>query len=178
MQAFLPPAGPGRVLITSQNPNWPPGQALDVPVLDVEVVADFLVNRTGDPDQQAAAEPTAELGGLPLALEQAAAYIQANGASLAGYLRLFRQHMNDMLARGEPTGYGKTVATTWFLAFGQLEHSAPSAVGLLRLLAQYAPKASSPPDLDRCQCIGWCRPSPPARCPQTWPISGARPPPP
>ena len=31
--AFLPPAGPGRVLITSQNPAWP-GQALDVPVLD------------------------------------------------------------------------------------------------------------------------------------------------
>lgn len=49
--------------------------------------------------------------------------------------------MNDMLARGEPTGYGKTVATTWSLAFGQLEHSAPSAVGLLRLLAQYAPEA-------------------------------------
>jgi hypothetical protein len=33
---FLPPAGPGRVLITSQNPNWP-GQPLDVPVLDLEV---------------------------------------------------------------------------------------------------------------------------------------------
>ena len=30
--AFLPPAGPGRVLITSQNPHWP-GQAMDVPVL-------------------------------------------------------------------------------------------------------------------------------------------------
>ena len=28
--AFLPPAGPGRVLITSQNPAWP-GQVLDVP---------------------------------------------------------------------------------------------------------------------------------------------------
>ena len=34
VEAFLPPDGPGRVLITSQNPNWPHGQALDVPVLD------------------------------------------------------------------------------------------------------------------------------------------------
>ena len=42
-QAFLPPAGPGRVLITSRNPNWPPGQALEVPVLDTEVAAGFLV---------------------------------------------------------------------------------------------------------------------------------------
>jgi len=31
---FLPPAGPGRVLITSRNQIWPPGQVLDVPVLD------------------------------------------------------------------------------------------------------------------------------------------------
>jgi hypothetical protein len=44
--AFLPPAGPGRVLITSQNPNWP-GQAMDVPVLDRDIAAGFLVNRTG-----------------------------------------------------------------------------------------------------------------------------------
>ena len=54
VQAFLPPAGPGRVLITSQNQIWPPGQALEVPVLDAEVAADFLVNRTGDADRQAA----------------------------------------------------------------------------------------------------------------------------
>ena len=53
--AFLPPAGPGRVLITSQNQIWPPGQALEVPVLDPEVAAEFLVSRTGDPDRQAAA---------------------------------------------------------------------------------------------------------------------------
>ena len=33
MAAFLPPAGGGRVLITSQNPAWP-GQVLEVPVLD------------------------------------------------------------------------------------------------------------------------------------------------
>ena len=45
--AFLPPAGPGRVLITSQNPNWP-SRPLHVPELDVDIAADFLVNRTGD----------------------------------------------------------------------------------------------------------------------------------
>jgi hypothetical protein len=70
---YLPPAGYGRVLITSQNPNWPHGQALRVPLLGNEVAADFLVRRTSDPDRQVAAELAAELGGLPLALEQAAA---------------------------------------------------------------------------------------------------------
>ena len=138
--AFLPPAGPGRVLITSQNPNWP-GQALDVPVLDPDVAAGFLVNRTGDPDRQAARDLAGELGGLPLALEQAAAYIQATGDTLAGYLALFRQRRPEMLARGEPTGYRKTVASTWALAFDGLQQTAPGAVGLLRLLAFCAPEA-------------------------------------
>ena len=138
--AFLPPAGPGRVLITSQNPNWP-GQALEVPVLDPDVAAGFLVNRTGDPDRQAARDLADELGGLPLALEQAAAYMQATGGTLAGYLALFRQRRAELLARGEPTGYGKTVASTWALAFDRLQQTAPGAVGLLRLLAFCAPEA-------------------------------------
>ena len=59
---FVPPAGPGRVLITTQNQHWPPGQALAVPVLDREVAAGFLVNRTGDVDRAAARELAAELG--------------------------------------------------------------------------------------------------------------------
>src|SRR5216683_1165361 len=141
VQAFLPPAGPGRVLITSQNQNWPPGQALEVPVLGAEVTAEFLVNRTGDPDRQAALDLAGELGGLPLALEQAAAYMQATEDSLAEYLELFRERRPDMLTRGEPTGYIKTVATTWALAFRELGQAASGASGLLRLLAFCAPEA-------------------------------------
>ena len=55
-------------------------------MLDPDVAAGFLVSRTGDPDRQAAADLAGELGGLPLALEQAAAYMQATGDTLAGYL--------------------------------------------------------------------------------------------
>ena len=106
-----------------------------------DVAAGFLVNRTGDPDRQAARDLADELGGLPLALEQAAAYIQATGGTLAGYLALFRQRRAELLARGEPTGYGKTVASTWALAFDHLQQTAPGAVGLLRLLAFCAPEA-------------------------------------
>jgi hypothetical protein len=138
---FLPPAGPGRVLITSRNQIWPPGQALQVPVLDPQVAAEFLVGRTGDADRRAALGLAGELGGLPLALEQAAAYVQASGESLAGYLALFRQRRADLLRRGEPTGYSETVATTWRVAFEDLQHAAPGAVGLLRLLAFCAPEA-------------------------------------
>jgi hypothetical protein len=140
VEAFLPPAGRGRVLITSRNRNWPPGQVMYVPVLDTEVAAAFMVTRTGDADGQAAAGLAAELDGLPLALEQAAAYIRASGGSLVRYLGSFRERRGRLLARGEPTGYSQTVATTWSLAFTQLEQSAPEAVSLLRLLACCAPE--------------------------------------
>jgi len=138
---FVPPAGRGRVLITSRNQIWPPGQSLDVPVLDPQVAAEFLASRTGDPDRRAALDLAGELGGLPLALEQAAAYVQATGHSLASYLASFRQRRADVLRRGEPTGYTETVATTWRLAFEDLNHAAVDAVGLLRLLAFCAPEA-------------------------------------
>ena len=138
---FVPSAGRGRVLITSQSGLWPPGQGLDVPVLATDVAAGFLVIRTGDPDEHAAVELAGELGGLPLALEQAAAYLQAAGGGLAAYLASFRRRRADLLARGEPTGYSKTVAATWTLAFERLQGTDPVAVGLLRLLACLAPDA-------------------------------------
>jgi hypothetical protein len=138
---FVPPAGPGRVLITSRNQIWPPGQVLDVPVLDPQVAADFLADRTGDADRRAALDLAGVLGGLPLALEQAAAYVQASGGTLAGYLASFRQRRPDLLARGDPTGYPATVATTWQLAFEDLRQAAPGAAGLLRLLAFFASEA-------------------------------------
>jgi hypothetical protein len=141
VHAVLPPAGNGRVLITSQNQHWPTGQALNVPVLDQETAAAFLVNRTGATDNEAASGLAGELGGLPLALEQAAAYMQATGRGITEYLALFRARSADLLARGEPAGYDKRVTTTWALAFDQLQHTSPAAIGLLRLLACCAPEA-------------------------------------
>jgi len=146
---FVPPSGPGRVLITSRNQLWPPGQALDVPVLDPQVAGEFLVSRTGDPDQRAALELAGELGGLPLALEQAAAYVQASGGSLAGYLASFLRRRADLLSRGEPIEYSETTATTWRLAFEDLQHAAPGCCGCWR---------SARPRRSRCVCC--CNPVP------------------
>jgi len=135
---FLPPAGQGRVLITSQNAHWSAG--LDVPVLEPQVSAAFLVNRTTDLDMAAAAELADELGGLPLALEQAAAYVKATGLTLAAYLKLFRALRSDLLNRGEVAGHPATVAATLGLALSRLERDAPAAAGLLQFLACLAPE--------------------------------------
>ena len=110
-------------------------------MLGPDVAAGFLISRTGDPDWQAARDLAGMLGGLPLALEQAAAYMQATGTTLVGFLSLFRHRRAQLLARGEPAGYSKTVASTWTLAFDRLRQTGTGAVGLLRLLAFCAPES-------------------------------------
>ena len=140
VQRFLPPAGNGRVLITSQNAAWPPGQAVQVPPLDTEVAVVFLASRTGETTGQVAAALAGELGGLPLALEQAVAYIQATGTNLAGYLSVFQDRRADLLARGEVAGHPADVAATLGLALSRVADEAPAAAGLARLLACLAPE--------------------------------------
>ncbi len=134
---LVPPAGGGRVVMTSQFGSWPGRQVLEVPVLDRAVAAGFLLDRTGatGPAEESAASVLAgELGGLPLALEQAGAYMQASGRTVAGYLGLFRAQRAELLGRGDPAGYDKRVTTTWALAFAAVGHDSPAA-GLLRLVA-------------------------------------------
>ena len=162
MADFLPPAGPGRVLITSQNRAWP-GRMLEVPGLDRGAAAGFLISRTGDPDRQAAADLAAELGGLPLALEQAAAYVVATGQSLADYLALFRQRRPEMPTRGEPAGPDKSVAVSWCAGFQPTRAGQPvggrACCGCWR---------SARPRRSRCRCC--CDPAlgSPASSGRTW----------
>ena len=110
---------------------------MEVPVLDRAVAAAFLLARTGadgSAEQAAASELADELGGLPLALEQAAAYMQAAGRGVGEYLALFRTRRAELLGRGTPAGYDKRVSTTWALAFTEFGEASPAA-GLLRLAA-------------------------------------------
>jgi len=135
IDGLVPSAGGGQVVITSRYGYWPGGQGLEVPVLDTEAAAGFLLQRTGASGaQQAAGELAEELGGLPLALEQAAAYMHATGRGIASYLELFRKRRADLLAWGEVAWYDKQVATTWSLAIAALGRDSPAA-GLLRLAA-------------------------------------------
>jgi hypothetical protein len=140
VERFLPPAGPGRVVVTTQSQHWPPGQALEVPVLDAAAAVGFLASRTGSTDRAAAADLAGELGGLPLALGQAAAYMRATGMSMRAYLELFRARQADLLARGEAAGHPAHVAATLGLALSELRNQAPAALGLMRLLAFLAPE--------------------------------------
>jgi hypothetical protein len=105
------------VLLTTQaETGWEPlADPLPVQVLAPTDAAGFLLPRTKQTGPEAAAAATtlaSSLGGLPLALEQAAAYMVAAGTvSLAEYAKLFATRTLEFLGRGQPLGYQHTVAT-------------------------------------------------------------------
>lgn len=138
---FLPPAGRGRVLVTSQSAIWPQGWAVPVSALDTQLAAGFLVTQTGDPDEQAAAALAEGVGGAAAGAGAGRSVHPGGGDFLAGYLSVFRDRRAELLARGEaPAGHPAGVTATLGLALSGLEAEAPAAAGLLRLLACLAPE--------------------------------------
>jgi tetratricopeptide (TPR) repeat protein len=137
---YLPRAGGGHVLITSRDQNWGrTATTVAVPVLPQAEAVALLEKRTGWSGPQVAVLAD-ELGQLPLALEQAAAYAAATGCSLNTYLELFHSRRQALLRREEPPeGYQGTVATTWSLAMVKAGAECPAAAGLLNVCAYLAP---------------------------------------
>jgi tetratricopeptide (TPR) repeat protein len=83
------------------------------------------------------------MDGLPLALEQAGAYIEETECGLQGYLRLYRaQGLQLLKEHGEfVPDHPKPVATTWSLSFEKVEKANAAAAELLRFCAFLAPDA-------------------------------------
>jgi tetratricopeptide (TPR) repeat protein len=83
------------------------------------------------------------LDGLPLALDQAGAYIEKTGCGVAEYeQRYHSQQLALLQQRGEVTmDHPASVVTTWSLTFKHLERYDPCAADLLRACAFLAPEA-------------------------------------
>jgi tetratricopeptide (TPR) repeat protein len=142
---ILPRLAGGHVLITSRLRDWPrtvSKQELDT--VSLEEARAFLLKRTEGErrtaanDEAQAWELAEKLDGLPLALEQAGAYISHTRLSFAEYLKVWDEEKARVLDwHDETMGYPASVATTWKASFDRLQ---PTAATLLRLMAFLAPE--------------------------------------
>ncbi len=136
----------GNVLLTGRLARWGIEiEAIELDVLAEKAAADFLLART-EGRRRATKEDRAlvsviaqELGFLPLALEQAGAYIAERRLSLAAYLEEWQSRHDQVLARFDPrvSHYPASVAVTWQTSFDRL--STP-ARRLLQWLAWLGPE--------------------------------------
>jgi tetratricopeptide (TPR) repeat protein len=133
----LPPGAAGHVLITSRDPSWGSfAKPLKLPVLPRAEAVEFLQKRCGLDEPAAADELCGVLGDLPLALEQAGAYIESTASLIAEYFALYRSRPRELL--------NGAVATTWQISFERLQTETPLALDLLYLTAFLAPDDIDP----------------------------------
>jgi tetratricopeptide (TPR) repeat protein len=147
---FLPPGEAGHILLTTRDPSISTlAHSIEVKQLEQDEAISLLLQHVYDlpshallqqvsQDDRAVAETIAkEMGGLPLALDQARAYIEQTRCGLAQYLEMYKQSRTRLLnwKRRVSPDYSKTVATTWELAFEQVEQHNQGAADLLRLCA-------------------------------------------
>lgn len=135
------PGGRGHVLITSRNPDW---HELARPVVvDVFERAESVsvlrarVAGLSEPDANRVAEA---LEDLPLAVQQAAAFLAESGTAAGEYRDLLASRAMEVLALGRPVGYPASLAASWQLALDRLAVDAPAGLMLLVLAAQLAPE--------------------------------------
>ncbi|MEU4825114.1 FxSxx-COOH system tetratricopeptide repeat protein [Actinomadura sp. NPDC023710] len=142
----------GRVLVTSRlGEGW---HRLDASVLRLDVLTEgqavaLLMRIAGagraGAELQGAAALVAELGCLPLAVEQAAAYLRQARLSPAAYLELLAEQPAVMYDRAaEGVDGERTIARIWRITLDRLTDGAPLAGQLLRILAWYGAEAIPP----------------------------------
>ncbi|WP_179266202.1 tetratricopeptide repeat protein [Asanoa hainanensis] len=146
LDGLVPMATTGTVLITSRNPRFERlAEQMMVEPFDHEHAARFLTNRSGDRDVATARVLAGELGGLPLALEQAGAYCSDAGVDLDGYLDRYSSRKVALLQEGAATQH-VSVDTTLRISVARARRLNHAAADLLQLMAFLAP-ADVPRDL-------------------------------
>lgn len=139
---YIPQSSSGHVLFTSRNPNWSSiASSLNIQVFSSEEAFEFLQKRTGQTNINGSMDLANELGYLPLALEQAAAFIaETPGMTSHKYLQIFRERHRELWENERPPiNYPATIATTWSIS---IEHATenPHSLGVLCICAFLAPE--------------------------------------
>ena len=146
VEGLLPSLANGAVVITSRYTRWSAAvRPQELGLLDPQQARQFLLERTAGrrsetgEDESDAEKLAEELGYLPLALEQAGAYIVHNTMTFGDYLEKWRNEREDVLKwyNEREMKYPVSAAVTFQRTFEELS---PAGRAVLRLAALLAPE--------------------------------------
>lgn len=154
LDEFLPSPFRGHILLTTRvQATGTRAQALAIETMTPDEGTSLLLRRakliaphgealdTSTEEYQRAREISEMMGGLPLALDQAGAYIEETACGLEEYLARYRQQKEVFLQRRGSLDEHEPVATTWSLSFEKVARTNAGASALLNFLAFLAPDA-------------------------------------
>ncbi len=153
---YVPRSNQGCVVFTTRSRKIalrlsPEGLREEIPQMDDDTALQLVFRRLNQevPERHKEGEALIkELCHLPLAIVQAAAYIEANQSSFEEYLDLLNEQEEDVVKLlseefGDEGSYQMIkdpVATTWVISFTQIRRSDPVAAEYLSLLSCFDPK--------------------------------------
>jgi tetratricopeptide (TPR) repeat protein len=149
LEDYIPINHKSHILLTSRAQlfdNLGISKPVELEKMPPDEATELLIKRTGrsnppHAEKEAILKIAGELDYLPLALEQAGAYIKELKASFSNYLSSYRTRGMEMFKKHPPvTGkYPESVATTWLLNFEEVEKTSKASAELLTASAFFNP---------------------------------------
>lgn len=141
VRSYFPPNGPGKIIVTSRNRAWDRvATALPVNVFERTESVELLRKRSRDLTAQEADWLAETLGDLPLAVEQAGAWLAVTGMQVSEYVDLLEQRSPEGLELDPNPDYPVSVAATWDISLERIRANNPGARQLLDICASMAPE--------------------------------------
>jgi tetratricopeptide (TPR) repeat protein len=132
---------PGHVIVSTRRGGFKElGGVLELEMLGAADAVTLMRTRAPDLEQATAELIAKELGWLPLALEQAGAYLDSTSQQGAEYLKQLRNDPADLYRRGPARSGTETVATLWDISLERVAAESPAAIQLLEVCAYLAPE--------------------------------------
>jgi tetratricopeptide (TPR) repeat protein len=156
LREVVPSPHSGHILVTTRahrtghiarNVNLAPLQADDGALLLLRraklLIPGAALSDASDTDNNVAKEIAQVVHGLPLALDQAGAYIEETGRGLSDYVGLYQQYSSSLLKRrgASSQDHPESVATTFSLSFEKVKTLNPTSIELLEFCAFLHPDA-------------------------------------
>lgn len=142
ISTFFPKVPWGDILITSRRQQAARfGQQIVVDVMQPDEAIELLQKCSGllaTENDSAVQELVEALGHLPLALDQAGAYIAEQSIDFGIYVEIYKDSRAHLLRHKPPKAvwsYEETVFTTWEISFSAISKSDPLAASLLDVAA-------------------------------------------
>lgn len=157
LKDYLPESPEGFVVITTRNRKlavkWAASKIISIPPMELNVATHMLGNSLIQTelvkDHDVTTKLCQKVEFLPLAISQAAAYINENGLTTADYLSLLEEQEEDVIEllsedfedQWRYNAIKNPVAMTWLISFNQIRHLNALAASYLSFMACIHPKS-------------------------------------
>ncbi|MFG3435037.1 DUF2225 domain-containing protein [Lysinibacillus fusiformis] len=126
----------GKIIITSRNPNWSSiATELEIFVMKRDE-SKLVISKNNEKVNLDELEKLCDiLGDLPLAMEQARAYLSETGLNISEYINRIKKHNTIIMSKGNLIFYEETVASTLDLILEKIEILLPGIKNILEYIS-------------------------------------------